>query len=84
VPLVAQAVEALHAHRDRQTVERVIAADGYAAHDFVFADARGEPWRADGVTWCSTSSESGRPTCHSPSWSAAHWSQDCWSVSENT
>jgi hypothetical protein len=50
VPLVAQAVEALHAHRDRQTVERVIAADGYAAHDFVFADARGEPWRADGVT----------------------------------
>jgi hypothetical protein len=40
----------LHAHGDRQTVERVIAADGYAAHDFVFADARGEPWRADGVT----------------------------------
>ncbi len=22
----------------------------YAAHDLVFADARGEPWRADGVT----------------------------------
>jgi integrase len=50
VPLVAAAVDALARHRDRQTVERVIASGGYAGHDLVFADARGEPWRADGVT----------------------------------
>jgi integrase len=50
VPLVPLAVEALTQHRDRQAVERVIAGDAYAAHDLVFVDARGEPWRADGVT----------------------------------
>jgi integrase len=50
VPLIAAAVEAITRHRDRQAVERVIAGEGYAAHDFVFADARGEPWRADGIS----------------------------------
>jgi integrase len=50
VPLVPAAVDALARLRDRQAVERVIAAEGYATHDLVFADLRGEPWRADGVT----------------------------------
>jgi integrase len=48
VPLVPLAVEALARHRDRQAVER-LTAPRYAAHDFVFADGAGEPWRADGV-----------------------------------
>jgi integrase len=48
IPLVPVAVEALARHRDRQAVERVTATR-YAAHDFVFADGGGEPWRADGV-----------------------------------
>jgi integrase len=50
VPLVALAIDALARHRDRQAVERLVAGEGYAAHGFVFADARGEPWRADGVS----------------------------------
>ena len=48
VPLVSVGVEALIRHRDRQAVER-LTAPRYATHEFVFADAAGEPWRADGV-----------------------------------
>jgi hypothetical protein len=38
IPLVPVAVEALIRHRDRQAVERLVAA-GYRYHGFVFADA---------------------------------------------
>lgn len=48
VSLESAVVDALVRHRDRQAVERVTATR-YAAHDFVFADGEGEPWRADGV-----------------------------------
>lgn len=47
VPLVPQAVAALTAHRDRQAVERLVAAERYAGYDFVFAVPRGQPLRAD-------------------------------------
>ncbi len=50
VPLVTTVVDALARHQDRQAVERLVAGEGYAAHDFVIADARGEPWRGDGVS----------------------------------
>jgi integrase len=50
IPLVPLTVEALRKHHDRQAVERLVANGGYADHEFVFADPRGEPLRGDGVT----------------------------------
>lgn len=49
VPLVSLAVEALARHHDRQEVERLVAGDSHTDAGLVFADSRGEPWRADGV-----------------------------------
>jgi integrase len=52
VPLVAVTVQALRAHHDRQQVERLVAGDGYAAHDgggFIFATERGEPLEGTAV-----------------------------------
>jgi integrase len=49
IPLIAEAVEALQRHRDRQAVERLVAGEGYHDHSFVFAEPDGEPWRRDGV-----------------------------------
>jgi integrase len=43
VRLLNGTVAALTAHRDRQAVERLVAGESYAGHDFVFADERGEP-----------------------------------------
>ena len=50
IPLLPVTVDALLEHRDRQSVERLMAGDGYVQHHFVFADERGEPLRGDGVT----------------------------------
>jgi integrase len=49
VPLVPIAVEALVRHRNRQAADRLVAGDRYRDGGLVFADASGEPWRADGV-----------------------------------
>jgi integrase len=46
VPLLPEAVDALQRHRDRQQVERLVAADGYASYPgggFIFASERGQP-----------------------------------------
>jgi integrase len=50
VQLVPQAVAALVCHRERQGVERVVAGDGCADYDFVFAGPSGGPLRADLVS----------------------------------
>jgi hypothetical protein len=47
VQLVPQAVAALVCYRERQGVERVVAGDGCADYDFVFAGPSGGPLRTD-------------------------------------
>nr|MBA3497635.1 site-specific integrase [Gemmatimonadales bacterium] len=64
VPLVPQAVASLVAHRDRHTVERLVAGRSAPGYDFVFADDRGKPLRADVVSkqWVRAVAAVGVPT----------------------